>query len=112
MRLSLNTYQSASSESDVAKRFAATVSMVSPGVISFVPRAQDNEWTVAFIRHKKIDTLYFKQPKYVVTVSNVGQLPIIVEDLKPGERIIVNDAEYEQRSETEVTLLFIENIFN
>ena len=106
MRVSLNTYQSASSESDIAKRFTSTVSMISPGVISFVPKANndDYEWTVAMIRHKRRDTLFFKKPKYVVTVSNVGQLPIKDETLKPGEMITVKDDEYEHHSETEVML--------
>lgn len=103
MRVSLNTYESASPESTFAQKFISTVSMPSPGIISFVPKAEDNEWSVAFIRHKKIETLFFSQPKYVVTISNVGQLPIPVEDMKHGSKITISDTEYKQRSETEVT---------
>ena len=101
MRVSLNTYESASSESAFAQKFVSTVSMPSPGIISFVPK--DDEWSVFFIRHKKIETLSFSQPKYVVTISNVGQLPIHVENMKHGTKMTISDTEYKQRSETEVT---------
>ena len=102
MRVSLNTYEAASTDNSIAKKFVSTLSMPAPGTISFVPKAMDNEWTVAFIRHKRIDTLFFHQPKYVVTISNVGQLPIKAEDLKHGTTITVKDTECEYRSETEV----------
>ena len=102
MRVSLNTYESSSTENAVATRFVSTLSMSSPGSISFIPQAADDEWTVAFIRHKKIDTFFFQPHKYAVTLSHVGQLPIKAVD---SSVITVNDTEFEFRSETEVKSL-------
>ena len=100
MRVSLNTYESASPDSAIPKKFVSTVKLVKPGVIEFVPKA--DEWTVAFIRHKKIETLFYKRPKYVVTISNVGQLEIKAEYMNQDEGITVGDEEYECHSEAEV----------
>lgn len=102
MRVSLNTYQSASTNSEIASKFASTVTMDCPGTISFVPKPKGDEWRVAFIRHKKIDTLFFNQPKYAVSVSTVGQYRVKVEDFKEDEKFVVKDTAYEQRSEAEV----------
>ena len=104
MRVSLNTYESASTDNSIAKKFISTLSMPAPGTISFVPKAVDDEWTVAFIRHKRIDTLFFRQPKYVVTISNVGQLPVEAKELEHGTTVTVKDTDYKHHSETEVTM--------
>ena len=104
MRVSLNTYEAASTDNSTVKKFVSTVSMPAPGTISFVPKAMDDEWTVAFIRHKRVDIFFFHQPKYVVTISNVGQLPIDAEGLEHGTTVTVKDTDYEHRFETEVDL--------
>ena len=98
MRVSLNTYESASTENAIATKFVSTLSMPSPGSISFAPKAIDDEWTVAFIRHKRIDTFFLQPHKYVVTLSYVGQLPVKAID----SVITVKDTDFEFRSETEV----------
>lgn len=102
MRVSLNTYESASPDTAIAKKFVSTVKLVKPGVIKFIPKAKDNEWTVAFLRHRKVDTLFYKRPKYVVTISNVGQLGIKAEDMDHDESIVINDTDYDSHSEAEV----------
>ena len=102
MRVSLNTYESASVDSVFAQKFASTVSMPSPGTISIVPKGEDHEWSVSFIRHTKIETLCFSQPKYVVSISNVGQLVIPIDDMESGVEMMVKDSDYEHRSEAEV----------
>ena len=101
MRVSLNIYESTSVDSVFAQKFASTVRMLSPGKLLLVPKGEDDEWTVAFIRHKKREILSFSQLKYVVSISNVRQLPIPVEDMESGAEMMLIDSDYEHHSEVE-----------
>lgn len=78
MRVSLNNYEAASTENPIVIKFLSTLSMPKPRTISFTPESNtsDDQWTVALIRHKEIQTFSYHQPEYVVTISTVRQFEV------------------------------------
>ena len=62
--------------------------MLEPGVISFAPQAPDGEWSVTHVRHKKWGGYYFRDYKYVVTISTVGSYDIKEADLRVRETVL------------------------
>ena len=78
MRVSLNNYEAASIENPIVTKFLSTLSMPKPRTILFISESNtsDDQWTVALIRHKEIQTYFFHQPEYVVTISTVRQFEV------------------------------------
>lgn len=103
MRVSLNNYEAASSENPTVMEFLSTLSMSAPRTISFISKASDEKWTVALIRHKEIQTHFFQQPQYVVTIATVRQFEVDNEDESDiGTVISVCVDSKEQHTEVEV----------
>ena len=101
MRVSLHSFEPASVDDPRIKSFVSGLKMPEPGVIHFVPRAPDGEWSVTHIRHKKWGGYYFRDFKYVVTISTVGSYDIQETDLCQDE-IAVGPKNFRLKHETEV----------
>lgn len=83
------------------KAFISTLKMPQTDTISFAPQAPDGEWTVTHIRHKKWEGFYFRDYKYVVTVSTVGSYGIQGRDLRQNE-VVLESKDYGIKHEVEV----------
>ena len=101
MRISLNNYEAASSDNPVVEAFISTLHMLTPRVVSFSPKASDNSWTVALIRHKEIKTYMYKPPQFVVSVSTVRQFEVEI-----NTTVTVSIDSKESHAEIEVIYVF------
>lgn len=76
--------------------------MTEYGVINFAPKASNGEWTVTHIRHKKWEGYYFRDYKYVVTISTVGSYDIQEADLRQN-KITLGPKTFGLKHEAEVS---------
>ena len=97
----MNAFEPASYDDPRIKSFIATLKMPEPNVIHFAPQAPDGEWTVTHIRHKKWGGYYFRDFKYVVTISTVGSYDIKEADLRQRE-IAIGPKNFGLKHEAEV----------
>lgn len=80
----MSNYEAATGDHPTVGKFLATLKMEKPGIITFVPTSQDEEWTVKFVRHK-IRTIHsFHPPNYVVSISTVNECEISDKDISPA----------------------------
>ena len=102
MRVSLNNYEAASVENPIVTKFLSTLSMPKPRTILFVSESitSDDQWTVALIRHKEIQTYFFHQPEYIITTSTVRQF--VVESEADSPKVLVCIDSKEPHTEIEV----------
>ena len=101
MRVSLHAFEPGSVDDVHVKSFMSTLQMPKPGMISFAPQAPDGEWTVTHIRHKKWEGFYFRDYKYVVTISTVASYGIQGMDLCQKE-VVLEPKDYGLKHEVEV----------
>lgn len=101
MRISLNNYEATSIDNPVVEEFISTLSMPTSRFISFSPKASNNSWTVALVRHKEIKTYMYQPPQYVVSVSTVRQFEV---DTDTNTTVTVPIDSKETHTEIEVQL--------
>ena len=101
IRISLHAFEPCSYDDPRVKSFVSTLKMPEPNVIHFAPQSPDGEWTVTHIRHKKWEGYYFRDSKYVVTISTVGSYDILETDLRQRE-IVLGSKHFGLKHEAEV----------
>lgn len=85
IRISLHSFEPATVDDPRVRSFMSTLKMPEVGVINFAPQAPDGEWTVTHVRHKKWEGYYFRDYKYIVTISTVGSYDIQEADLRHND---------------------------
>ena len=105
MRVSLSNYEAATGDHPAVSKFLTTLKMEKPGVITFVPTSQDEEWVVKFVRHKIRTVHSFHPPNYVVSVSTVNECEISNKGISPA--LTLDAGKHKSHIEVEVSQAII-----
>ena len=104
MRLSLSSYGVIPHDDPTVQKFVQAVTLEEPGILTFLPQAEDKEWTTRIVRHKKRRAYLYGEKNYLVTVSEINSYDVQSSDLTPLKPTYITLAgnDWRQHHEIEV----------